>query len=802
MESLLRDVAHAARSLRRAPGFTFVVVSTLALAIAGAAVIASLVDAMIVRPLPYPEADRIVRLFETNLERGWDQFSVSAPNYLDWVEQSRSFSTLAAWRGRSFTLTGGQETERVGGGMASASLFTLLGARPAAGRLFAGPDEVPGSGGAVAVISDGLWRRRFGADPSILGRTIEADGEPRVIVGILDPSFQWSPNADLFVPLGPALDDNRANHVLTVFGRLAPGVTLEGARAEMESIAGALGAAHPGSNRGWGVRAERMDLWIVGPDARRALAVLAAAVAAVLLIACANVACLQLIRGSGRLREIAIRSALGAGRLRVARQLLTESLVLSLAGGAAGVLLAGWVLDVVKAAGGSRIPRLDEAVLDLRVLAAAAGLSVAIGVLFGVSPALQAARADVARALAEGGRAGTGRSRQRLRQALVVLELAVSLVLLAAAGLLVRSAWRLQGVDPGFRSEGLATMQVNLPDRRYRTPEQSSAFHDRLLERLSGAPGFTSVAMATILPMEGGNTAIDLVLEGAEARPEAPPSADWRMISPGYFATMGIPLLSGRDFDARDAAGGERSVIVTREMARRYWPDRDPIGRRLRAGTAQDWWTVVGVAGDVKHLALEDAERPLMYLPAAQSAWNPMSLVVRTAAPLPSALATVQAAARSIDPDVAVSSPVSAEELLDRSTAGRRFSMGLLAAFSLVSLLLAAVGSYGVMAWSVTQRMHEFGIRMALGARGRDIAGLVARQASQLAMIAILAGLPAAFLSARLLSSMLFGVTPTDAATFAGVSLVLAASVAAAAWWPSRRAARADVLALLRHDGA
>ncbi|MGH9868104.1 MAG: ABC transporter permease [Candidatus Polarisedimenticolia bacterium] len=795
----MQEIRHAARRLKGSPSFTLVAVVTLALAIAGNTTVLSVLDAIILSPLPYPHPERLVRIYESNVERGWSQFSTSAPNYKDWRDQNRSFEEIAAWRSRSFTWTGGQEAERVGAGCVSAPLLPLLGARPALGRLFVAGDDAPGSP-RVAMLSHGFWKRAFGGRPDVAGQPILLDGQPHEVIGVLSEGFPWFGRADVMVPLAHYVDDNRDNHVLSVFGLLREGATLLEASAEMETLAARLAVQYPGSNRGWSVSLESFDQWIVGEDLRRSLLVLTAAVGAVLLIACANVASLLLMRATGRSRELAIRAALGAGRWRLVRELLTESLLLSVAGGAVGLLLSVWGLELARSLGGDRVPRLDEAVLNVRVLVFMVGVSLLTGLVFGLGPALNAARSDPSLGLAEGGRgSGPGRRARRVRQVLVAAEMTLSVVLLIMAGLLLRSFASLQDVEPGFRSDGVVTMQIGLPGR-YDSAEKAAAFHVPLLEKVRTLPGVEAAAEGSILPFEGGNTTFEVRIEGrSDDTDDTAPSADWRMISPSYFRTLGIPTLLGRDFDQREGPGGSKSVIVSATMARRYWPDQDPIGRRLQGGAdRQTWWTVVGVVGDVKHLSLDTDDRPVMYIPIHEFIWNPTSLAIRTTMDADALVQAVRGAVRSLDADVPVYGLNPMDEFIRQSVAARRFSVTLLVLFASVALLLSAVGCYGVMAYAVTERRHEMGVRLALGAQGRDLVLMVARQAGLLAAVSIVVGVGAALALGRLVSSLLYGVTATDPVTLAAVPCVLGLTVLAASWGPARRAARLDPLRVLR----
>ncbi len=800
MDAFVRNLRYGARVLVRAPGFTLVALLTLALGIGANTAIFTVVNGVLLRPLPWEDADRLVGLWESNPGRGWPQFSTSGPNFLDWVEQNRSFERMAGWRFLSFNLTGSGEAERIGGGAASADLLAMLGGQPVLGRGFLPEEDRPGGGARVAIIGHGLWKRRFGSDPGILDKGLTANGETYTVVGVLPDGFEWIGPTDLIVPLGPTLDENRGNHVIQTIGRLRPGVSEAQAREDMEEIALRLERLYPDSNAGWGVAMSTFYDWIIGPDLRRALLVLSGAVAAVLLIACANVASLMLARASTRRREIAIRTALGASRLRIVRQLLVECLLLSLAGGALGLLLAMWGVEALRALGPDSVPRLDETSLDGRAVAFTLVLSLITSVIFGLAPSLQASRADQHESLKEGGRGTPGVSgQQRLRGALVVIEVALSLVLLIGAGLLVRSFLRLQSVDPGFAAEGLLTMELNLPDSRYPAAPQKAAFYSQLIERVGGIPGVESAAAASILPFGPGNTAIEVQVEGRPPDAEGDaPSADWRMVTPEYFRTLRIPILKGRSIDLKDSAESELVIVISESMARRFWPDEDPIGRRIGPGSSDSRWTIVGVAEDVKTSGLDLETRPLMYLSSYQSSWNPMALAVRASGDPSVVLAAVRTTVRDLDKDVPVSNVRSMEEMISASVGPRRFNMLLLAIFSGVALGLAAVGIYGVMAFAVTQRTHEIGIRVALGAQRGSVIKMVVGQGLRLTLVGVAAGMLAALGLTRTLSSLLFEVTTTDPLTFMGIPLVLTGVALLACWLPARRATRVDPMVALR----
>jgi len=795
----MNDLRYAARTLMRNPGFALVAVITLALGIGANTAIFSVLNAALLRPLPWPGSDRLVRVYESNISRGWDSFSASGPNFLDWRRQVHAFDQLAAWRSQTYTLAGREGAEKLDGGAVTAALLPMLGVTPALGRGFLPEEDRVGGNGQVAMVSHRLWTETFSSDPEILGRSIALNGTPYTVVGVLPSGFQWVYGADILVPLEPILDDRRRNHVLSVFGHLAPGATLDQARAEMDGIARGLAAQYPEMNREWSVRLVSFYDWILNPGFRRSLLMLAAAVGLVLLIACANVANLLLARAAGRQREVAIRAALGAGRMRLARQFVTESLLLSVAGGGLGLLGALWGIDLLRGMSPGNLPRVDETRIDPSVLLFTMVVSVLTGLLFGLVPALQASRASLNDALKEGGRTGEAGVRHRLKSALVVAELALSLLLLVGAGLLARSFWTLSHVDPGFDPKNLITMQISLPHPKYAMAARSAEVMSHLLERVSALPGVKAAAAGSLPPFGFGNTAFELEIEGRSAQAgETAPSANWRMVTPGYFRTLGVPLIAGRVFDDHDVDGAPPTVVISDTLARRFWPGQDPLGRRLRSNPANPWMTVVGVVGDVRNTGLAQEIRATLYMPAYQSSWTPLTLLVRGSGDPAALTASIRAEVKALDAELPVSNVQKMDDMIADSLAQTRFSMTLLAVFAGVALALATVGVYGVMAFAVTQRTHEFGVRVALGARQADVLKLVLSHALKLALLGVAIGLAASFVLTSLLSTLLFGVTASDPYTFATVALLLSFVTLAASWIPARRATRVDPMVALR----
>jgi putative ABC transport system permease protein len=795
------DLLHALRLLYKNPGFTTAVLVTLALGIGANAAVFTILNAVLLRPLPYADPDRLVRIWESNPQRGWPNFSVSQPNFLDWREQSATFERIAASTPRPLNLTADGEAERIPGLAVTHDFFPMLGVRPVLGRGFLAQEDTPGHAENIVVVSEGLWRRRLGGDPAIVGRTITVNDAPHAVIGIV-PEFHWRPY-ELFVPLRPDPLQSRGDHRLSVYGRLKPGMELRQAQVEMAGIADRLARQYPDSNAGFTVTLETFYDWAVPVESRRGLYVLLGAVALVLLIACANVANLLLARATRRRREIATRAALGASRARLVRQLLVESLLLAVLGGGLGLLLAQWGIDVLDVVSGAAVPRADEISLDHRVLLFTLGLSLVTALLFGLAPALRATRVDFHTTLKEGATGDT--SRQRARSALVVVEVALSLVLLAGVGLLLRSLSALLDVQLGFEPRGLLTASINLPDPRYPSAKEFLAFHDRLLARLRDLPGVDSVSLTSSVPMDSNNTVMEVHADGAEVPADGQrPAAQWRLVSPGYLHTMGIPLRSGRDLNDQDVAPETRAIrgaVISEALARRCWPGQDPIGRQFHPWNMNNPpVTVVGVAGDVRLLSLDATPDAVVYLNFALGVWNPMQVVIRTKGDPRGLTAALRSEVRAIDPGVPVARIRTVDDVIELSTASRRFSATLLTIFAGAALLLAGIGLFGLMAYLVAQRTHDIGVRMALGARERDIYGLVVGRAMRLASLGIAAGIAGALALTQLMSSMLFGVGARDPLTLFTTAVLLALVALAASWIPARRAVRVDPMVALRCD--
>jgi putative ABC transport system permease protein len=687
-----------------------------------------------------------------------------------------------------------------------------LGVLPAHGRAFL-PEEEQSGRNRVAIVSDGLWRRRFGADPNLIGRHIQLTGETYGVVGVMPPGFQLTQGTDLWVPLtlDPVAQPGRANrssHSLSAIGRLKPGVSLAQAQASMDTIAQQLAQQYPESNAGWGVRMATFYDWMVPERIRRSMLVLFVAVAFVLLISCANVANLLLARASSRQVEMAIRAAMGASRWRVIRLVLTESLLLSMLGGLLGSLLAFWCTNLIKASIALNIPRLNETRLDVQVLGFTVLMALLTGLIFGLAPAWQASKVALGETLKAGGRSGSGGTRQRLLGALVVAEVALALVLLAGAGLMIRSFTYLQSVPLGLAASHVTTMRLTLPATTYGQGAPRVNFFDHLLQRLRAVPDVMNASAITAVPLTGGGPWVEEVtLEGRGASPGGTPlPADVNAVMPHYFQTMGIPLLAGRDFTEQDRGafwlgGAPLTMVVNETFARRYWPNEDPIGKRFRIGDNRNpFGTVIGVVGDVRSRSLDQEPRPAFYVSYGHFSLPTLTVVVRTGAPPEAMTAVLRAQVHALDRDLPVYNLSSMEEIISNAVGQPRFHTLLLGLSSAVALLLAAIGIFGVMAYAVTQRTHEIGVRMALGARTRDMLQHVLGQGMKLVLIGATLGLAGAVVAARALKSMLFGVTPGDPLTFAAVTVLLALVGVAACWIPTWRATKVDPLVALRHN--
>lgn len=797
--SWLQDFRSAARALRKSPGFTAVAALTLALGVGANTAIFSVVNAVMLRPLPFANPDALVRLWESDPTHGRPTFSLSHPNFLDWRTEARTFQAMAALTNGTFTLTTGTEAESVRGLNVTATFLTTLEVTPVIGRNFSADEDRPGGNIRVAILSHAFWQRAFGADPNIIGRAITLNSQPHTVVGILPVSFQWGTNNDVLVPLAPDPGRSRADHRLSVIGRLAPGVSLDQATSELKTIAARLATQYPASNQDWTVRALSFYDWLIPDSTRRSLLVLLGAVGLVLLIACGNVVNLLLARGALRQRELSIRAAMGATRGRVARQLLMESGLIAIAAGGLGIAIAFGAVRLLILMGPDSVPRLDELSIDWTVSLYAIGIALVTMTVFGLMPAIQMARHDPQEALRADARGSTGGAgRGRARSILTIAEVAVSVALLIGAGLLVRSFSLLQQVQPGFEISHTMTARVSLPNATYQGGAPKWAFFDRLLTDLRGRPGIASAATSSGPPLSGDFTGGDLKLPN-ESNDQAV-STNWRIVSPGYFAALGIPL-RGREFTGQDEPKAPPVAIISATIAAKYFPNGDAIGRPLvMRSFGETPFTIVGVAGDVRTFGLESDAGFVFYGSSSQlTGWNPMTLVWRSLDDS-SQLDTVRAALRAIDATVPLSDVASMDTLIDRSFGPRRFNLYLLAAFAAVALALAAIGLFGVMAYLVSQRTREIGVRLALGATRAEVFRVILGRGVSLAAIGAVAGVGAAFWLTRVMESLLYSVSRTDPVTFVVVPLGLIAIACLACYVPARRAMRVDPVIALRSE--
>jgi putative ABC transport system permease protein len=806
MNTMWQDLRYGARMLYKNPGFTLIAVLTLALGIGANTTIFSVVNAVWLRPLPYPEAEQLVLLGHRNTKREGN-FELAPAGFFDLRRQSKSFAQIAVHSSHDFNLTGTGEPERLQGQIVSAALFSLLKVSPFAGRVFAEEDDREGAP-RVVLLSYELWQRRFGAEAGIIGKTLTFDDRSYTVIGVMPPGFEFpTKGTELWAPIpfnANAVND-RGAFFLSGIARLNPGVTIEQAQTELDVIARNLAQAYPQSNTDLGFSVVSLHESLVS-GFKQALLVLLGAVLFVLLIACVNVANLLLARGAAREKELAVRAALGAGRWRLLRQLLTESMLLGLAGGALGLLLAAWGVEALKLIDPGTIARLEKIDLDWRVFGFTLGVSCLTGILFGLAPALQVSKPNLQHSLKESGRGFAGARGQRLRGLLVIAEVALSLVLLIGAGLLIRSFIRLQNVDLGFNPDRLLTLRIELSDSKARDWTRGANFYQQVIDRVQALPGVESVGITNAAPIETPGMRSAIVMED---KPDPPPGqqqfANIRIISPDYFRTLGVPLLKGRLLSAQDNTQAPPVVVINQAMARRYWGEEDPVGKRLRLGSSRasnaPWVTVVGVVGSVRQSGLNSDPFPELYASFTQGnpRWaRPRVLFIRTTGDPLSLVAAVKRQIWEVDKDQTIWAERTMDEIVARWLAPRRFNLLLLGVFAALALVLASVGIYGVISYAVSQRTREIGVRMALGAGRRDILKLILGQGLALTLGGVACGVIASLVLTRWLASLLFEVSPTDPLTFGLIVLLLTFVALLACWIPARRATKVDPMVALR----
>jgi predicted permease len=816
LSNLLQDIRYGLRLLARSPAITVNAVATLALAIGANTAVFSVVNSVLLRPLPFAEPDRLVMIWQNNPNNGQRPDRVAWRDILSWREQTSAFSNIGTFSMINKVFLGDAEAQRIVGCRLTANLFPLLGARPRLGRLFLPEEEALPVGRPVAILSDGFWRRAFGADPGVIGRPVRFGSRSLTIVGVMPPAFHFpskaispgwgflSGEADIFEPMALPLHDPLAGlHTSLVIARLKPQVTVAQADAEMKLIARRLEQQYPDSNTGWGASVSPLSEQVVG-EVRPALEVFSAAVLFVLLIACVNVASLLVVRNSTRQKEMAVRRAMGAADSRLLRQLLTESVMLAVLGGLAGLLLAYGAVHALVIIRPEALPRIEELRMDGRALAFTLLVSLATGLLCGLIPALQSRKRTLYDVLKTEGRGTVShRGRIRAQQILVASEIAMSMLLLAGAGLLMRSYLRLQSVDPGFRPERVLNLQLTAPASKYPQPAQIAEFFRQVASRIAALPGVKAVGGISAPPLTAQTAAFALVIED---RPEtlAKPQTVVGLygVTPGYFTAMGIPLDRGRFISDTDKRGSQVVAVIGRSIANRFWPGQDPIGKRLKveAGADNPWMTIVGIVGDVRFKSLDSAPTLAVYHSSTQISWRPMAFAVRTEGPPTSLISAIRREVAAIDREQPVYNMTPLQVMLEGSIATPRFHALLILCFAGLALALAVVGAYGVMSYSVGQRTQEIGIRMALGAGRGDVLRMILRQGLAIVLTGCAAGLAGALICGRVIAGFLFQTAPTDPVTLAGISLLLAACTLLACYLPARRATRIDPMAALREN--
>jgi predicted permease len=798
--------------LMKKPGFALIAIMTLSLGIGANTAIFSVVNGVLLKPLPYRAPEQLIRLFQSG--RTQPRFPVSGGAFQDYRDQNSTLSGMALYTRDDLELSQGgasAKPERLAALRVSAGFFDALGAQPLLGREFRREDELPDNN-QVVILSYGLWSRRFNSDPGVVGKAITLSGRPFTVVGVAPAGLQHVGGDYRSMPHGESVDawwpvqlppqSDRRSHYMNAIGRMKPGVSAAQAYADFNTIAERLAQQYPNTDRGWRIAVKPLQEEIVGP-ARTTVLLLLGAVLAVLLIACVNVANLLLARGAAREREIAVRSAVGAGRARIVRQLLTESLLLALVSSAIGVLLAQWAVEALRTLGPEQLPRLQAVSVDWRILLFTLGLTLLTGVLFGLAPALHAGHLNLNELLKEGGRSGAGDRRRRLRDALVVTEVALALTLLVGAGLLMRSFWKLQQADPGFNPEHVLTASLNLPRARYENGPKVAAFQQRLLERLAALPGAQSVGLTSDLPWTGYDENAGFIIEGKTFPGDDGPGGRYHFVSADYFRAVGVPLITGRFFNESDRMGAPVVVLINRAMAERFWRDENPVGSRFTFSSRpkeSDWITVVGVVGDVKDFPHSPAAAPAFYLPTSQEAPRDIILAVRSGVEPSRLIEAVRNEVQALDKDLPLSDVKTLDAIAATAVAGRRLTLWLVGFFALAALALAAIGIYSVLSYLVAQRTHEIGVRMSLGAQLGDVMKLVIRQGMTMVFLGVALGLVAAFGLTRLMTGLLFGVSATDPLTFAVIALLLLLVALVACFVPARRATKVDPLVAMRGE--
>jgi putative ABC transport system permease protein len=807
MNTFFQDLRYGFRVFIKNPTFTAVAVLALALGIGATTAIFSVVNSVLLRPLPYGDPDRLVQLREYHIPKHPDGFAVAPASFMDWQKMQTAFEAVGAYRTVPYNLVGAGEPERVRGARVSAGFITMLGINPAMGRDILPEEDAPGKD-KVVIISHGLWQRLFGGAADVLGQPLTLSGNAYTIIGVMPQGFDFpSVLIDVWTPMAfeDQLREAYGAHFVSVIARLKPNVTFEQANTDVERMAAAISEAHPDSNAGWRAKAIPMLDYAVG-DMKPALIFLLAAVACVLLIACANVANLLLARAATRQKEIAIRTALGASRSRLIRQLLTESVLLSIIGGGVGLVIAAWGIDALMALAPENLPRIKDVAIDSRALLFTAGVTILTGLVFGLAPALQASKPDLNETLKEGGRGTSeGRRRQRMRNVLVVAEVALAIVPLIGGGLLVRSLIKLQQVNPGFDPDNALTARIQLSDKKYPTDEERMIFYNRLTERLAALPGVEAVGGTNVMPITD-NFVLGFIIEGRPRVADANlPITDYYAVTPDYFRAIGIPLISGRHFTPQDDKDAKRVCVINATFAKTYFPDEDPIGRRVHVTNGQETFReIVGIVGDVKQQGLDKVTKAQFYEPFAQQPSTILNVVVRSSQDASMLGAAIRREVLEIDGEQPVGSIAPLDRIVATSIARQRFHTLLLTIFSVVAMALAGVGLYGIVSYSVAQRTHEIGIRMALGASSRDVLKMVVGNGMLLALAGVGLGLTAAFIITRLLSSwlsgMLFEVGATDLVTFTAIPAALTLVALAASYIPARRAMKVDPMVALRYE--